>query len=296
MHPLGIRNVALTVFGLMAITAALAGCGGSTTGPATEASIAPTIVPTPPPAEVVGPTATLPVAPTSTPDKVAMLYALLRQTEAPSPTQAPVSTATPVSTPTPTPTPTPTSTPIPIPTPIPVPELTVGERQLERFKDRCETTGVSAYGNVVFTSFVKAKYLLDDYSDHPNTIVGRIQTIGSTWSERWPGIPLESDGAYVERGTCILLSTQHPHSTWFPRDWEPEYTTTIRLELVSGDGEVEELTLTEGYHFLSAEDESVDVYYVRMWWTGDPDVPIEDRSGKIIMFDFKSAGPGRQRR
>ena len=73
MHPLGLRNVVLTVLGLMLISASLAGCGGSTTAPATEASIAPTTVPTPSSAEAVTPIATSPVAPTSTPEKVATL-------------------------------------------------------------------------------------------------------------------------------------------------------------------------------------------------------------------------------
>ena len=208
---------------------------------------------------------------------------------------------------TPTPVPTPTATPVPTPTPAATPTATpvpatVGERQLAHFKWLCETYGVSLTthrpgGDIDYYGGVSGKYLLDHYSDHPNTVVGSVQFAGARWQKRWPGVPLDSDGAYSEGGTCMLVYPDVPHSTWTVGDWEPDNTVTIRLEPIDEEGSnftEEELTFTEGYHFLSQETGYLGRYNVRMWWTGSADVPQEDRRGIVYIFNFWSAGPGRR--
>ena len=206
---------------------------------------------------------------------------------------------------TPTPVPTPTATPVPTPTPAATPTATpvpstVGERQLDWFKWQCETHGVAAWaplehGNIHYYGGVSGKYLLDHYSDHPNASIGKLTFAGSRWETRWLGVPLESDGAYSEGGTCILISTGSPHSTWWATDWEPDYTTTIRLlPLDEVSLSEEELTFSEGYHFLSKETGYTGRFDVRMWWSGSADVPQEERNGKVILFNFWSKGPGRR--
>ena len=217
-------------------------------------------------------------------------------------TPSPVSTPSPVPTPAPVPTPTPVPTPSPVPTPTPVP-LTAGERQLAWWEWQCETHGVAAWGRMehgevrVQRSF-SSRYLLDRYSDHPNTTVDVITIAGSRWvpSYQWGGVPLESDGAYSEGGTCLFINTRPPHMTWTVHRWIPDETTTIRLVPLDDDVDLteEELTFTEGYHFLSKEEGYTGRFEVKMWWTGDPAVQPEDRAGQVILFNFWSAGPGRQ--
>ena len=123
---------------------------------------------------------------------------------------------------TPTPAPTPTATPVPEPTPVPtataVP-LTVGELQLDRFRRLCGTgVGVTSHrkdGDIDYYGGVSGKYLLDHYSEHPNTVLGELPPIaGAVWQTRWPGVPLEGEGAYSEGGTCLLVYTRFPHLTW----------------------------------------------------------------------------------
>ncbi len=205
---------------------------------------------------------------------------------------------------TPTPAPTPTATPVPEPTPVPtstaVP-LTVGELQLRRFRDMCLESGVGdtsyrADGDIHYRGGVAGEYLLDHYSEHPNTVLGELPPIaGAVWQTRWRGVPLEGEGAYSEGGTCLLVYTRFPHLTWRVSGWDPDDTTTIRLiPLGETDLTEEELTFTEGYHFLSREMGYTGKFRVTMWWTGSVDVPQEERSGQVRVFNFWSAGPGRR--
>ena len=128
----------------------------------------------------------------------------------------------------------------------------------------------------------------------PNTAFGEIVFAGSVWETRWPGVPLESDGAYVEGGTCMLVLTYGKHLTWRVSSWEKEYSVTVRLKSLDGvELEEEQLTFEEGYHYLSKEDGYTGRFEVRMWWTGDPDVPKDEREGRLRLFNFQSAGPGR---
>lgn len=255
---------------------------------------------TPLPTNTIAPNPPSSPEPIPTPTATRLPLLLFPLHRAPSPTPIPP-------TPTPTPTPPPTSTPTliltatPIPTTTPVP-LTVGEKQLEWFEWQCEAHGVALWspleqGDMQLGGKIVGQYLMNHYSDHPNTVLADIEIAGSVWETRWIGIPLDSDGAYSEGGTCLLVATSYPHGTWHPNSWEPDYTTTVRLESLDGANLTEdELTFGEGYHFLSKEEGYIGRFAVRMWWTGEANVPQEDRRGEVILFNFWSAGPGRQRR
>ena len=285
------------------------------TQPVTPASTATPLVPTPTfdvsvltgPTRTPRPIPTRPARPTPTFD-----VSILSNPDA---TPWPTSTPKP---PTPTPIPSPTPHPdMPVGTggyypnpwskyysklswvPVWSPAETVGERQLERFRLQCELVGVADRvarkdGDIRYYSSAGGNYLLDHDG---GATVGTISIVGSKWlpKQRWHGVPLEGEGAYSEGGTCLLVSTHSPHSTWWATDWEPEYTITIRL-VPHGDTPqpAEELIFTEGYHFLAAPDDVSLRYEVQMWWTGSPQVPQEERFGKVRVFNFWSAGPGRQ--
>ena len=172
---------------------------------------------------------------------------------------------------------------------------------MDRFQDTCVRLGVAVLthrpdGDIHYAGGFSSKYLLDHYSDHPNTVLGELPPIaGGVWQTRWPGIPLEGEGAYSEGGSCMLVVTGFPHMTWGVPGWDPDDTTTIRLiPLGETDLTEEELTFTEGYHYLSQELGYTGKFRVTMWWTGDVDVPQEERNGEIRVFNFWSAGPGRR--
>lgn len=279
--PVVLGCVGLILPGLIAVTL---GCGQTSTE-----WISPTATPAVPTATSL-PGIVLPPWSSPTP------LPTIEVTPTPNPTPMPTPTVRPAATPQPKPTSVPTATP----TSAPEPDLTIGETQLEKFKRQCERSGVAdnitdhTVGRTSYSRGLYGRYLLDRLSDHENTILGNMEVVGSVWETRWPGVPLESDGAYVERGSCILVSTQGKHSTWTAGKWRPEGSVTVRLDSLDGaDLTEEELTFEEGYHYLSKEEGYTGLFAVRMWWTGDPEVPQVERRGVLRRFDFSSAGPGR---
>ena len=205
---------------------------------------------------------------------------------------------------TPTPAPTPTATPFPTPTPIPTPTATpvpatVGERQLDWFKERCKEgnfpRGDTEYGRLDLGTMVKGELLLGEYSDHPNAVLGHPFTIaGSKWipANKWLRVPLESDGAYSEGGTCISIIPYLP--PWWESYEESDYAITIRLVPLSEvDLTDEQLTFTKGYHYISKALGYTGSFQVQMWWTGS-DVPERRQNGQVISYNFSSKGPGRR--